>query len=233
MKDPHASEANYVNHKSSVTEQFADYNPKHLADMSVAAMIRTIAQMKSARRGHDTQGHLKKVNIDSSAEGYSNYMAPMRMQRVSSQFNQMPPEAQNTYRHTYNEEILRPATDTYLTTEWDEFTPFPNTWKIRFDGFGKSDYSKDKDEYGLLHQLKIPVDALAGPPWYQPQGPSHYGGTFADVSCVCNVPGKECHCKDPLSKEGKSEEKDGQKQKPLTAAETHTLTFSKGCGVGV
>jgi hypothetical protein len=44
-----------VDHKSGVTEQFADYNPKHLAAMSVTAMIKPVAQMKNARRGHDAQ----------------------------------------------------------------------------------------------------------------------------------------------------------------------------------
>ena len=33
------------------------------------------------------------------------------------------------------------------------------------------------------------------PPFYQPQGASHYGGSFADVVCICNVPGIACKCK--------------------------------------
>lgn len=72
-------DADFLNHTSSVTEQFADYDAKQLAAMSVTSMIKTIAQMKNPRRGHDAQGRLKKVNIDASAEGYSNFMAPMRV----------------------------------------------------------------------------------------------------------------------------------------------------------
>lgn len=103
-------------YQSSITDQYADYNPKNIAVLSLVAMIKTVAQMKNARRGHDTQGRVKKVRLDSSNEGYSNYMAPMRMQRIARQSNDTD---------TYTNKILRPETDTYLTPEWDEFVPFP------------------------------------------------------------------------------------------------------------
>ena len=35
-------------------------------------MIKVLAQMKHLRRGHDTQGRLKKINIDQTYEGYAN-----------------------------------------------------------------------------------------------------------------------------------------------------------------
>jgi hypothetical protein len=233
------TDADFVDHKSSVTEQFADYDPKHLAAMSVTAMIKTVAQMKNARRGHDAQGRVKKVNLDSSAEGYSNFMAPMRITRIS---NQVKTIKENTDA-IYTDDILRPATDTYLTAEWDEFVPFPNTWKIRFDGFGKSDYSggsssgskdkgKDKDKkkhpFGLLRQAKIDADALAAPPFYQPQGASHFGGSFADVACVCTTSGKECQCRE------KAKTKDVDKDEVLKAKLPAELeaSISTGCGVG-
>lgn len=60
--------------------------------------------------------------------------------------------------------------------------PFPTTWKIRFDGFGKSDYSTPEHQYGRLRSAWLPDDA---PPWYQPQGVSHFGGTFAETVCGC------------------------------------------------
>ena len=117
------TEADFLNHTSNVTEQFADYDPKHIAAMSVTAMIKTIAQMKNVRRGHDAQGRLKKINIDSSDEGYSNFMAPMRMRRISRQVDMVEDDTDDIYTR----EILRPATDTYLTAEWDEMVPFPNS----------------------------------------------------------------------------------------------------------
>ena len=33
------------------------------------------------------------------------------------------------------------------------------------------------------------------PPFYQPQGASKYGGSFADTTCVCNSPGVVCRCR--------------------------------------
>ncbi|KAJ9604588.1 hypothetical protein H2200_010701 [Cladophialophora chaetospira] len=222
-----SNDSSFVNHTASITEQFADYNPKKLASMSVTAMIKTIAQMKNARRGHDAQGRLKKVDIDASDEGYSNFMAPMRMQRVSRQVDLTE---ENT-DYVYTKDTLRPATDTYLTAEWDEFVPFPNTWKIRFDGFGKSNYSKDGERFGALKLPKINEDALAAPPFYQPQGVSQYGGSFADIACVCNTPGKECHCKDAVKE--KEAGKDGSAPAPKKQLQVEReMALSTGCGVG-
>lgn len=98
----------------------ADYDPKRIAAMSVPVMIKVIAQMKNPRRGHDAQGLLKKVKLDASSEGYSNFMAPMRIQRIAH-------ESTGVAGGVYTEEILKPATDTYLTPEWDEMVPFPNS----------------------------------------------------------------------------------------------------------
>ena len=223
-------ESEFLNRKSSITSQFADYDPKHLAALSVAAMIRTVAQMRNPRYGHDCQGRVKKINLDSSAEGYSNFMAPMRMIRISRQVESLP---EDVSRDIYTDEILRPATETYLTAEWDEFVPFPNTWKIRFDGFGKSDYRKGNEPFGTLKQAKINVDALAAPPFYQPKGASSFGGSFADTGCVCNVQGRECHCKE--AEKGKMEVK--KTDHAANALKTqlpahHEVSISKGCGVG-
>ena len=242
--------SDFLNHKSSITEKFADYDPQHIAAMSVTAMVKVVAQMKNARRGHDAQGRVKKVNLDSSSEGYSNFMAPMRIERISCQTKMAKGDTHNIY----NDDILRPATDTYLTAEWDEMVPFPNStssnsalptvpeslltslffpaWKIRFDGFGKSNYSKDGHPYGELHQPMIDSDSLAAPPFYQPQGASHVGGSFAEVVCICNTPGTVCHCKDPISaavKAGKGEA--ATAATAPTPAELEPAN-STGCGIG-
>ncbi|KAK5080999.1 hypothetical protein LTR05_008316 [Lithohypha guttulata] len=168
-----AGKKTFLNHKSSATEMIADYDPKRIAAMSVPVMIKVIAQMKNPRRGHDAQGLLKKVRLDASSEGYSNFMAPMRIQRIAH-------ESSGVAGSIYTEKILKPATDTYLTPEWDEMVPFPNTWKIRFDGFGPSNYRKEGSDnvYGQLARPPIDEDALCAPPFYQPQGPSRYGGSF-------------------------------------------------------
>lgn len=145
-------------------------------------MIQTIAQMRNPRRGHDAQGRLKRVRIDKSTEGYSNFVAPMYMEKIEHLADKNPGE----WEKLFTKKVLKPETETYLTAEWDEMVPFPNTWKIRFSGFGRSDYtSKDKSNTnpcGMLKQVELSPDVLAAPPYYQPQGPSHFGGTFAVVS---------------------------------------------------
>jgi hypothetical protein len=96
--------------------------------MSLTAMIKAVAQMKNLRRGHDTQGRLKRIKLDSSSEGYSNFMAPLRMKMVEA-------DAEYARNHSKGKEanrvftpdILKPRTDTYLTPEWDEFVPFPTS----------------------------------------------------------------------------------------------------------
>ena len=202
--------------------------------------------MQNARRGHDTQGQLKKVRLDSSNEGYSNYMAPMRMQRIARQSNDPK---------TYTKDVLRPETVTYLTPEWDEFVPFPcsksheysgssevNTtdsriaWKIRFDGFGKSDYGAEhrgvdgkleRCLYGKLERTPEPDDA---PPFYQPQGASHTGGTFADVACVCAAAGTVCQCKPATKQEGGEHDTAARKTLKEQMPAEFEPTYSKGCG---
>ena len=96
--------------------------------MGLTAMIKAVAQMRNLRRGHDTQGRLKKIPMDSSSEGYSNFMAPLRMKMIEA-------DAEYARNHSkakqadevFTPEILRPSTDTYLTPEWDEFVPFPTS----------------------------------------------------------------------------------------------------------
>jgi hypothetical protein len=91
-------------------------------------MVKAVAQMKNLRRGHDTQGRLKRIKLDSSSEGYSNFMAPLRMKMVEA-------DAAYARKHSSKKEadevftpdILKPQTDTYLTPEWDEFVPFPTS----------------------------------------------------------------------------------------------------------
>ena len=105
----------------------------------------------------------------------------MRMEWIAEQVKHLPADEADSI---FTPEVLSPETDTYLTPNWDEMVPFPMTWKIRYDGFGESDYrsADHKHPYGCLASPPLPDNF---PPWYQPQGASHFGGTFADVSCIC------------------------------------------------
>lgn len=141
-------------------------------------MITFVAQMKNPRRGHDAQGRLKKIRLGSTREGYANYMAPMRVRWIKQQAKQLK---RKEAKKIFTDDVLNPETDTYLTPTWDEFVPFPMTWKIRFDGFGRSDYKVADNPYGLVKAAPPLPDSI--PPWYQPQGPSTVGGAFA-TECV-------------------------------------------------
>ena len=58
-------------------------------------------------------------------------------------------------------------------------TIIPAAWKLRFEGYGPSTYG-GPDRPKLLPDF-LPDDR---PPFYQPQGPSHFGGSFADAAAT-------------------------------------------------
>lgn len=130
-------------------------------------MIKVLAQMKNLRRGHDTQGKLKHIRIPSSYETYATFMAPGRMDQIQADVE----HADEDLSDIFNTQVMKPTMDTYMTPEWDEMVPFPTTWKVRFEGFGASDYATSK----VLATTQLP-DSF--PPFYHPKGPSSVGGTF-------------------------------------------------------
>ncbi|KAK2051536.1 linoleate diol synthase [Colletotrichum caudatum] len=167
----------------SVADKYAVFSPRRFTPLSQAQMIKFIALTRNTRRGPAAQGQLKRVHLEPTSEGYANYMAPERVERIKKQVGELgdPSKASGIF----NDDVFRPGFDTYLTPSWDEYVPFPTTWKIRFDGFGKSDYIDKKGvKYGQICTVgkELPDNC---PPWYQPQGESSDGGAFAVVKCVC------------------------------------------------
>ncbi|KAJ4243864.1 hypothetical protein NW762_014745 [Fusarium torreyae] len=178
-----ADEREELNYCSSFAEAFSEYHPKHVAATSLVTMVKVLAQLQNLRRGHDTQGVSKKISVDASHVGYANYMAPMRLQEIKRKIEKAKENrgySNDEIDDIFPSSIRKPATATYLTPEWDEMVPFPTTWKLRFDGYGVSDYSKNGGE--VFNVFKVPDDIL---PFYQPNGPSHIGGSFATPVCVC------------------------------------------------
>ena len=93
-------------------------------------MIKVLAQMKNLRRGHDAQGKLKKFKLDYSYEGYSNFVAPMRMKEIALKALDLKlkkPEDAALAEEVFTDKVLKPETDTYMTPEWDEMVPFPTS----------------------------------------------------------------------------------------------------------
>lgn len=195
-------------------------------------MIKFVAQMKNPRRGHDAQGKLKKIRLDSTPEGYANYMAPMRVSWIKEQTKRLKDKDADKI---FTDDILRPEADTYLTPTWDEFVPFPMTWKIRFDGFGESNYMVDNHPYGRVKTTPTLPDFC--PPWYQPQGPSAVGGAFAS-DCVCAAAGAEAEAGGQLANgdAGKGKETEHSHECPCLGRlkrklEPKTAQLSTGCGL--
>ena len=162
--------SDFLAYRWSFADKFATFHPKELAALHLTAMVKVLAQTKNLRRGHDAQGRLKRVNMDASYEAYSNYIAPLRMREIQLKTGR-----------TFREH--KPPSQTYLTPEWDELIPWPATWKVRFDGFGRSTYVDDG--FAKLRKDPFPDDM---PPWYQPRGPSRTGGSFGTLASSSSPP---------------------------------------------
>lgn len=123
------SDSDHLTYGSSLSQGFVHFNPKETAVLGLTAMIKVLAQMKNLRRGHDAQGRLKKIETDQTYEGYANFMAPMRMQKIRRDV-EMAQETGNggeDAAKVFDTGILKPSADTYLTPEWDEMVPFPTS----------------------------------------------------------------------------------------------------------
>ena len=187
-EDNRDDEVQFLTSQLSIAGKLGVFQPRRFAVLALSEMVKFIAQMRNPRRGHDTQGTPKRIHLGWIAEGYSNFMAPKRMDRVAEQVRRLPEN--DPKKEVFTDAVLRPGTDTYLTPNWDEMVPFPMTWKIRFDGFGMSDYHSDDPHhhlYGRVKTVELPAEAEISPPWYQPQGASHDGGAFAEISCICGA----------------------------------------------
>ncbi|KAK2042413.1 linoleate diol synthase [Colletotrichum somersetense] len=169
--------------KLSIADKYAVFSPSRFTPLSQAQMIKFIALTRNTRRGPAAQGELKLVHLEATAEGYANYMAPQRVEWIKDQVHEM--EDQDKASIIFNKTMFQPGLNMYMTPAWDEYVPFPMTWKIRFEGFGKSNYVDKKGEkYGQIRTASKKFPDFC-PPWYQPNGPSSVGGTFAMIKCVC------------------------------------------------
>ena len=146
----------HLNYVSSLSAGIVHFNPKDISLHGLTAMIKAVAQMRNLRRGHTSQGQVKKIQIDQTYEGYANFMAKERMQMIASDVKQAPSRLQylrdskksnmsteesESYdakeklleqqiedaSKVFSTEILKPKADTYLTAEWDEMVPFPTS----------------------------------------------------------------------------------------------------------
>ena len=113
-------------------------------------MVKVLAQVNNLRRGHDTQGKLKKKNIDQTYEGDTNSMAPEGMEKIRCKVEKANRKAG---KKVFDERILKPRTETYLTPKWDKMVLFPTSTHILPYLFTTS------WRYGP-HSLEIPFQRL-------------------------------------------------------------------------
>ncbi|KAK6343416.1 hypothetical protein TWF730_011005 [Orbilia blumenaviensis] len=159
----------YLSYTGGFSEDILSLSAKHIPIVGLAAMFKTLGRMKYLRQGHDSQGRLKSVNNNPSYGHLANRMAP-------KVFKANMAKLKVRARETGGKESFdtAPESYTYLTPEWDETMPFPNTMKIRFNGYGKGVwiYGDNSDQSHGIISL------------WAPQGPSHTGGSWAP-KCAC------------------------------------------------
>ncbi|KAG8883953.1 hypothetical protein FRB98_002734 [Tulasnella sp. 332] len=121
-----------------LTYQSKNTRIKTISITALTGLIKTVARLHNLRRGHDTQGKLKTIDISALGPGFFNYMTP----------------------------------------DWSQCTPFPTTWKVRYDGPspGKGVKPQEKQDHGIEYL-------------YQPWGPSHTGAQTSP---------REYHCLEPI-----------------------------------
>ena len=134
-------EDDYLAYSCSLSGGQVHFNARKSAVLGLTAMIKVLGQLKNLRRGHDAQGKLKRIWVDQTSEGYANFMAPMRVEEIRREAKRQNTDEVNgliktdayqakaweTKRDIFNDDVLKPQTDTYLTAEWDEMIPFPTS----------------------------------------------------------------------------------------------------------
>ena len=93
-------------------------------------MFALLSCMRNLRQGHDRQGKLKEVDNNPSYRNLNDYYAP---DDVKSWTEQLKAQEQRTEKDpTRGQRVwesfdTKPGPTTYLTPEWDETIPFPNS----------------------------------------------------------------------------------------------------------
>lgn len=80
--NPSTSLDDYLSFGSSLSDGLLRFDAREISVLGLTSMIKVFAQMRNLRRGHDTQGRLKKINIDETSQGYANFVAPLRIVEI-------------------------------------------------------------------------------------------------------------------------------------------------------
>ncbi|EGX44212.1 hypothetical protein AOL_s00210g1 [Orbilia oligospora ATCC 24927] len=173
----HNPVTSYLSYTGGFSEDILSLSAKHIPIIGLAAMFKTLGRMKYLRQGHDSQGRLKSVNNNPSYGHLANRMAPKVFKATMGKLKERAQKEKSGESFD-----TAPESYTYLTPEWDETMPFPNTMKIRFNGYGQGVwiYGDNSDQNHGIISL------------WAPQGPSHTGGSWAPSKCTCTS--GSCRC---------------------------------------
>ncbi|KAF3908286.1 hypothetical protein AA313_de0206127 [Arthrobotrys entomopaga] len=172
----HKPLSEYLAYEGGFSREILNFDGRDIPVVGLGVMFKILGQLKYLRQGHDSQGRLKTVNNSPSYGHLANRMSPRDFRATMTGLRQRA-ETNNT-----GESFDRaPDSYTYLTPEWDETLPFPNTMKVRFNGYGKGVWiwGDNSDQSHSIMSL------------YAPQGPSHTGGTWG-TKCPCGDGNCKC-----------------------------------------
>jgi hypothetical protein len=133
QKNGPPSEGDDLSYHTGFTSKYTNYNPKQVAILALTATMKVVGQLRNLRAGHESQGLLKKVNLNATTEDYSNYMARLRLNKIKKDVEREIAKAKSSGKSTddlrkiFHEDVTRPETHTFLTPEWDEMIPFPSS----------------------------------------------------------------------------------------------------------
>ncbi|KAK6346772.1 hypothetical protein TWF696_006881 [Orbilia brochopaga] len=166
----------YLAYSSSFSRDILSFEAQKIPVVGLGVMFKVMGQMKFLRQGHDSQGRLKAVNNSPSYGNLANRLAPSKFRAALASLRERARK-----ENTGESFDTQPESYTYMTPEWDETMPFPNTMKVRFNGYGKGVwiYGDNSDQSHSIMTL------------YSPQGASHTAGTWGN-RCPCGQ--GNCRC---------------------------------------
>ncbi|KAF3903067.1 hypothetical protein ABW21_db0201283 [Orbilia brochopaga] len=166
----------YLAYSSGFSRDILNLEAQKIPVVGLGTMFKVMGQMKLLRQGHDSQGRLKAVNNSPSYGNLANRLAPSKFRVALGQLQERARK-----ENTGESFDTQPESYTYMTPEWDETMPFPNTMKVRFNGYGKGVwiFGDNSDQSHSIMTL------------YAPQGASHTGGTWGN-KCPCGQ--GNCRC---------------------------------------
>ncbi|KAF3937371.1 hypothetical protein ABW19_dt0205244 [Dactylella cylindrospora] len=176
----------YLAYAGGFSRDILKFEVKNIPIIGLAVMFKVMGQMNLLRQGHDSQGRLKSINNSPSYGNLANRIAPKDLKLKMVDLRKRAQDEKNANKgnpsYIFESFDTQPESYTYLTPEWDETMPFPNTMKVRFNGYGEGVWM-----YGDNSEQSHGIGSL-----WTPQGPSHTGGVWAAKKCPCRQ--TDCKC---------------------------------------